>query len=93
LFRVVQSQRRAQLPCTPVKERDLERDCGEAQAVKRENSATFCNGVVKAIERPAAFKNKGRNIAKSRFWNGFHAAVFRCFPRPRKKLPRNNCLT
>src|SRR4029453_4158038 len=45
LFHVVQSQRRAQLPCTPVKERDLERDCGEAQAVKRENSATFCNGM------------------------------------------------
>jgi hypothetical protein len=31
--------------------------------------------LVKAIERPAAFKNKGRNIARSRFWSGFHALV------------------
>jgi hypothetical protein len=30
--------------------------------------------LVKAIERPAAFKNKGRNIARSRFWRGCHAA-------------------
>jgi hypothetical protein len=31
--------------------------------------------LVKAIERPAAFKNKGRNIARSLFWSGFHATV------------------
>jgi hypothetical protein len=28
---------------------------------------------VKAIERPVAFENKGHNIARSRFWGGFHA--------------------
>ena len=36
--------------------------------------------LVKAIEGPATFKNKGRNIARSRFWNGFHAAAYCCFP-------------
>ena len=47
-------------------------------------------GLVQAIERPAAFKNKGRNIARSRFWHCFHAAVFLCFPRTRKKLLPND---
>jgi hypothetical protein len=36
--------------------------------------------VVNAIERPATVKNKGCNVASSRFWNGFHAAVFSYFP-------------
>jgi hypothetical protein len=49
--------------------------------------------LVNAIERPAAVKNKGRNIAESRFSNGFHAAVFRCFPHAHKKLLPNNCVT
>jgi hypothetical protein len=30
---------------------------------------------VKAIERPAAFENKGRNVARSLFWSGFHPLV------------------
>jgi hypothetical protein len=50
-------------------------------------------GLVQAIERPAAFKNKWRNIARSWFWDAFHVAVFRCYPRARKKLLSNNCVT
>src|SRR4029453_16483233 len=36
--------------------------------------------LVKAIERSDGFKNKGCNVASSRFWNGFHEAAFCCFP-------------
>jgi hypothetical protein len=49
--------------------------------------------LIKGIERPAAFENKGRNIARSRFRNCFHTAVLRCFPHTRKKLLPNNCVT
>jgi hypothetical protein len=49
--------------------------------------------LVKAIERPATFENKGGNIARSGFWRGFHAAVFRCFLHARKKLLRGKSVT
>jgi hypothetical protein len=49
--------------------------------------------LVKPIERPASFKNKGRNIARSGFWRAFHAGVFRCFLRARKKRLPNICVT
>jgi hypothetical protein len=49
--------------------------------------------LVKPIERPASFKNKGHNIGRSGFWRGFHAGVFRCFLRPRKKRLPNNRVT
>jgi hypothetical protein len=45
--------------------------------------------LVEAIEHPAAFKNKGRNIARSRFWGGFHAAVSAAF----RTRARNFCQT